>query len=576
MPIPDARLTIQDGGAGNLPDNIANVHAIIGVCSSGSQNALAGFSDVASLKAAMGTGPAVEAACAALVTPTEGRAARPVYLMRITTTAVGTYGSVTATRVGSSTCVVATAAGTSTPKDSYEVRVKISRAGARGVGAFQLSFDGGNLYEPEVTIPTNGAYTHSDTGVAITFDTGTNDVGDVHSFDAIEPQFTNAELATAQAALLLDPTEWSILHVVGRPAPEMSSVSSAGTTPPTVSLTGTPTGYWDLRIEITTGGARGTAVFKWSKDGGATYTTGVTTAATVALTGTGLTAVFATGTDYATDNIYTAHAGKAFRDRCDTTKATLASAETAYRFARGFVDAPDASDAVLTAATLSLDAQRVLSAAGMARVVSANSARRLLRPQTWPIVHRVIATDVHVHPGRVRSGSLADVISIVRDERKTEVMDAQRYGTLRTHIGKPGFYVTRAKTFAANGSDFAQIMNCRVMDKACRVARAETLEWLGEDLRVTPTGNGIAAGLAGAPGTIFELDARRIEAAVLGKLRVALVDSGNASAVTVQVDRVTNLLSTSTVKIRVRILPKGYAEFIETTLSFQNPLFQAA
>lgn len=573
--IPDASLVIQDGGAGALPSDIDNVHVVAGVCSSGTGNALAGFSDVASLKAACGTGPAVEAACAALITPTLGRAARPVYVLRLTTAAVGTYGSVSVTRAASSTCVVATAAGTSTPKDTYEVRVKISRAGARGVGAFQLSFDGGNLYEPEVTIPTNGAYTHSDTGVAITFDTGTNDVGDVHSFDATEPQFSNAELTTALAALLLDGTEWSLLHLVGKPAAEMTSVTSAGTTPPVVTLTvGTLTGYHNLRVEVTTGGARGTAVFRWSIDGGTTWTSAVTTAATTVLAGTGITLNWATGTDYATDNVYTAHGAKAFRDRCDTVKTSLASAETAYRFARGFVDAPPASDAVLTAATLSLDAPRVASAAGTARVYSANSARRHSRSQAWSIVHRVIATEVHEHPGRVRSGSLADVISIARDERQTTVMDQQRYGTLRTHVGLPGFYVTRAKTFAAAGSDFAQVMSCRVMDKACRLARVETLQWLNEDLRVIPTGNGIAAGLAGAPGTIDERDARRIEQAVLGKLQAGLVD--NITAVTVQVSRVENLLSTSTIKIKVRILPKGYAEYIETTMSFVNPAFQAA
>lgn len=62
--------------------------------------------------------------------------------------------------------------------------------------------------------------------------------------------------------------------------------------PQNVTLTGEATKYVDIQIEITTAGIRGTAVFKWSDDGGATYTTGVTTAATVALTGTGLTANF--------------------------------------------------------------------------------------------------------------------------------------------------------------------------------------------------------------------------------------------------------------------------------------------
>ena len=70
--------------------------------------------------------------------------------------------------------------------------------------------------------------------------------------------------------------------------------------PQKVTLTGEASKYVDIQIEITTGGARGTAVFKWSDNGGATYTTGVTTAATVTLTGTGLTANFPDTGTYAT------------------------------------------------------------------------------------------------------------------------------------------------------------------------------------------------------------------------------------------------------------------------------------
>lgn len=91
----------------------------------------------------------------------------------------------------------------------------------------------------------------------------------------------------------------------------LSAVAAAGTTPPTVTVAETTSGSVSLatgtgsyRIEITTGGARGVAVFRWSDDGGETYTSAVTTAATVALSN-GITATFATGTDYATDNVYT-------------------------------------------------------------------------------------------------------------------------------------------------------------------------------------------------------------------------------------------------------------------------------
>ena len=76
-----------------------------------------------------------------------------------------------------------------------------------------------------------------------------------------------------------------------------------GTTPPAMTLSGTPAAPYDFNIQITTGGARGTAVFKWSSDGGTTFTTLVTTAATTVLGSTGITANWPVGT-YNVDNVY--------------------------------------------------------------------------------------------------------------------------------------------------------------------------------------------------------------------------------------------------------------------------------
>lgn len=76
-------------------------------------------------------------------------------------------------------------------------------------------------------------------------------------------------------------------------------------TSPVVTLSGRPTlGSVQPLILITTAGALGVAVFKWSLDNGVTFTTGVLTAASVPLA-SGLTASFAAGT-YATTHQYSA------------------------------------------------------------------------------------------------------------------------------------------------------------------------------------------------------------------------------------------------------------------------------
>lgn len=90
---------------------------------------------------------------------------------------------------------------------------------------------------------------------------------------------------------------------------ELGALTTAGTSPPAATFTGVPAAtVRRMMVEITTGGDRGTALFKWSSDGGLSYTTGVTTAATVALGATGITVNFPVGT-YATDNVYSAYPG---------------------------------------------------------------------------------------------------------------------------------------------------------------------------------------------------------------------------------------------------------------------------
>jgi hypothetical protein len=90
----------------------------------------------------------------------------------------------------------------------------------------------------------------------------------------------------------------------------MGAVTSAGTTPPVITLTGTQVVPVNLRIECTTLGARGTSVIRYSVDGGVTWVSSVTTAATVAVidpngTDTGVVINIATS-NAAVDNVWTA------------------------------------------------------------------------------------------------------------------------------------------------------------------------------------------------------------------------------------------------------------------------------
>jgi hypothetical protein len=86
-----------------------------------------------------------------------------------------------------------------------------------------------------------------------------------------------------------------------------NTLRASGTSPPAVTITGTPTALIGLHVEIDSvagGTGLGQATFKWSIDNGATYVaTGVATAASVVLGSTGITAAFAAG-PYNVDNKY--------------------------------------------------------------------------------------------------------------------------------------------------------------------------------------------------------------------------------------------------------------------------------
>lgn len=73
---------------------------------------------------------------------------------------------------------------------------------------------------------------------------------------------------------------------------------------PLFTVTGEPVSDYPIVVQITTSGALGVAVFKWSLNGGSTYTTGVLTAATVTLGNTGLVLNFPVGV-YTLDTVYT-------------------------------------------------------------------------------------------------------------------------------------------------------------------------------------------------------------------------------------------------------------------------------
>lgn len=84
------------------------------------------------------------------------------------------------------------------------------------------------------------------------------------------------------------------------------ALEAQGTLPPALTLTGRPVlGSMIVLVKVPTPGPLGTAAIAWSRDNGVIWSPPIVSAASIVLTGTGLTLVMASDT-YSADNTYAA------------------------------------------------------------------------------------------------------------------------------------------------------------------------------------------------------------------------------------------------------------------------------
>lgn len=473
MPQPDVTFSISDGALGLAGSNPENLHAKLGLSSTGTANTVYSFGDISTLKATLGAGPLVEDAGFHLAT-----AGGPVLAVPVTASNVGTVGTVTRNGTGPTPGL----ATTGTPRDAYNVIGKIIAGGAVATATFQISFDGGATYsQTYATAATVSAFVAA-TGLTLTFAAGTYIAGDTYTFTTVAPTYSSSDLNTAIDALLADARDVAWIHVVGT----VGGVDDATKISNFVAL-------------------------------------------------------------------------------CSAVGTKMATAEAAKRWQFAIMEAPEAAEGAWAAsATWAAFANsRISPALGRITINSQVSGRQTSRSLAVTYASRLALTPAEEHPGRTARGALPGLVSMSRDERSQPNGDDARFTTGKTFPGVAGYYLTAGKMAAAGGSDFAEVMNRRVVDKACRIAYRGLFRFLNEKLRVNK-----------ADGTIFEIDARVVEAYVENLIRAELVATGNATDVKVTVNRTANVLSTKTLPTTIRVIPVGYASFIPADIGLLNPALQ--
>jgi len=471
--LPEASVSVRDGGLGLADQNDVGIPAFVGASSAGTANTPTSFNDAQTLRDAFGTGPGVEQAANVLDV-----AGGPIIFCKAPSSTAGAAGSVTATKTGTATLAVTGAA-----LDAYDVEVVILQGGATlvaGAATFRYSLDGGRTWSAEIAVPTSGVYVIPNTGLTLTWTyvSGTAFVaGDEWVFTTTGPSYTLSEAQTAIQALLDDGTlDFFVIHVVGA-------------------------------------------------------------AASAADAATMFTAVEAKMQSAATNN---------------------------FRYARAIIETPDDTDSNLKSAFASVAGTRTLVSGGYAYLLSRLSGAAHLRPAAWPAVAWAAAIGPHEDLGKVRLGPVTNIHSLKRDEYKTPGLDAAGFLTLRTHVGKTGFYVTHGRVKVSPGSDYKYLQYGRVVDIACKAIRAAQLDYLNDEVRVSKT-----------TGLILETDARDVEANIEARVRTAVTEPGYASHVEISLDRTINVLSTQKMVVRYRIVPLTYFKTIEGEVALENPALRA-
>lgn len=197
-------LTVQDPGIAIVPP-AATTPVISGIAigGSGAANTVLSINNLSDVRSILGYGPLAEDVALALQTR-----GGPIYCVKHTP-ASAAISAQALTQVGTG-LVIPTASGT--PTDRFALLITIVAGGALGTGTFKFSLDAFDadaaaFTQSQVrTIPGGGTYAIPNTGLTITFPSGTYVAGDKFTLDCVPPEPTTTDLATVSTLLQNTPS----------------------------------------------------------------------------------------------------------------------------------------------------------------------------------------------------------------------------------------------------------------------------------------------------------------------------------------------------------------------------------
>lgn len=442
--------------------------------------------------------------------------------------------------------------------------------------------------------------------------------------------FGGGELVEAASLSVLGGATVLAMRAASATPGSCSAVTFSGTGTSVITTTGAPVDAFLIVFKVITGGTRGTAgiTFQISLDAGRTFgpTIALGTATTYLIAGTGVTLNFGVGTlvagdtakigctaplwstagiqaclnalqasPYAVTGWGSSHlVGIASASDAATIQGYLDTLALGYLFTRLLISARDASPAAawggtgeaeatwitsLQTAWSATSAKRICTAAGYYNMPSAfptaiAGAPKFRRSLQWAHAARVASIPPQRHAGRVRDGSLSNIVLdpvndpsdgfVYHDARINTGLDSSRFTTARTRMRQPGLFIAQPNLMSPPGSDFSILPYGSVMDVACGITHATGQLQINDDVRLQKN------------GTLFENDARTIEREIKAAIDVAMTSQSMISSCTVVVDRTTNVQTLKYVAIDVTIVARGYVLSERVNIAYNNPLAAAA
>lgn len=239
----------------------------------------------------------------------------------------------------------------------------------------------------------------------------------------------------------------------------------------------------------------------------------------------------------------------------DTLRAPIFSLVEGYGYAGDPAALKDLTETEYNRAGVVLG-DTAASSKNAAMGVVARAHRRLGRPaENQPRARRCAPAADLLRGGR--AAELADL----------ETINDKGYITFRTFVGKAGYFITDDNLATTPEDDYRALTNRRVIDKAYRIAYAQLVEWLNDEVPVSKSGTLVPAWCSTVEADVEQ--AIETQMTAQGNLGNDQSDSSD-TGVECKIDYDQNILATSQVKIGLRVKPNGYAKYIDVELGFKT------